>query len=198
MFFMPTPVRPPVSNPLPTFVAVDGIFSDGDLEQLNALANRLPGKPVAVGRDKTVNPEVNRSIVRWLEPSRETERFYGAIVNAIAVLNSQVYQFDISGIDEPLYHVTYPASNQGHYAWHVDQGLRNAPARKLSITFQMSDPGDYEGGDLELNARGEIEKAPRGRGKLVLFPSYILHRVTPVTRGSRSALVTWIVGPKFR
>jgi PKHD-type hydroxylase len=198
MFFMPTPSRPATTNPLPTFVAVDGIFSNAELDQINAMAMKLPGKPVAVGRDQAVNPEVNRSTVRWLEPNRETERLYQGILNAISILNSQVYQFDIHGIDEPLYHVTYPASNQGHYAWHVDQALRNAPARKLSITFQMTDPGEYEGGDLEFNARGEIEKAPRGRGKLVLFPSYLLHRVTPVTRGSRSALVTWIVGPKFR
>jgi Uncharacterized iron-regulated protein len=62
----------------------------------------------------------------------------------------------------------------------------------------MSDPAAYDGSDLEMNATGRPEMLPRERGKLILFPSYQLHRVTPVTRGKRSALVAWIGGPPFR
>ena len=70
--------------------------------------------------------------------------------------------------------------------------------RKLSITFQMSDAAEYEGGDLEFNASGRIETAPKKKGQLILFPSYCLHRVAPVTKGTRRALVAWVVGPPLR
>jgi PKHD-type hydroxylase len=116
----------------------------------------------------------------------------------VALLNSQHYRYDITGFDEPLYHVTYNAEDEGHYAWHIDKSGDGMPARKLSITFQMTDPAQYDGGDLEINAFGSIDVCPRERGKLILFPSYEVHRVTPVTRGVRSALVAWSVGPAFR
>ena len=94
--------------------------------------------------------------------------------------------------------MTYDASVEGHYHWHFDGNAAGKPARKLSITFQMTDGTAYEGGDLEFNRTGEPTKAPRERGTFIMFPSYILHRVTPVTRGTRQALVGWCVGPPFR
>ena len=66
------------------------------------------------------------------------------------------------------------------------------------MSIQLSDSDDYEGGDLELMFREEPVKLDRTRGTLVAFPSFMLHRVTPVTRGTRWSLVAWITGPRWR
>jgi PKHD-type hydroxylase len=70
--------------------------------------------------------------------------------------------------------------------------------RKFSISVQLSDPSDYEGCNLEFQAGNKVETAPRTLGAVIAFPSYVLHRVTPCTRGTRKALVAWTTGPKLR
>jgi PKHD-type hydroxylase len=198
MFHYPIPPRPPVQKRTPPFVWGQGIFTEPELDKINAYAATLPAKPVKVGVTAMVKPNLNRSIVRWLQPSSDTLWIYQKITMMVSLLNSQHFKYDITGFDEPLYHVTYLGDDQGHYDWHVDRNGEGQLARKLSITFQMTDPAAYDGGDLEINAYGAIDKCPRERGKLILFPSYEVHRVTPVTRGTRSALVAWVAGPPFR
>jgi PKHD-type hydroxylase len=73
--------------------------------------------------------------------------------------------------------------------------------RKLSVTVQLSAPGDYEGGDFHLrdlyNKKDITLKGTRDRGTIIVFPSILLHRVTPVTEGHRYSLVQWYDGPDF-
>jgi PKHD-type hydroxylase len=86
----------------------------------------------------------------------------------------------------------------GHFGWHNDysHGLRDAP-RKLTIIIQLSAPEDYDGGRLQTFGI-EVEDLPRERGTILAFPSLLYHQVTPVTRGTRRALVAWIAGPRIR
>jgi len=70
--------------------------------------------------------------------------------------------------------------------------------RKLSLSVQLSDPAQYEGCDLEFHGGNRTETAPRDRGAVIAFPSYVLHRVTPCTKGTRKALVAWTTGPQFK
>jgi PKHD-type hydroxylase len=81
-----------------------------------------------------------------------------------------------------------------HYDWHMDCGEGNLSRRKLSMTIQLSDPEGYSGGNLELLYGRHPVTVERKRGTLVAFPSYTLHRVTPVTAGVRYSLVLWISG----
>ena len=84
----------------------------------------------------------------------------------------------------------------GHYQrWHSDL-FGAASTRKLSFTVQLSDPFAYTGGALEFIELAE--PAGRQQGAVVVFPSYAVHRVTPVTSGERVALVGWLHGPPFR
>ena len=73
--------------------------------------------------------------------------------------------------------------------------------RKISVSVILND--DYEGGDLEflvINAKGELEicKITPAVGSAIIFPSYIMHRVTPVTKGTRYSVVAWYGGPPFK
>jgi predicted 2-oxoglutarate/Fe(II)-dependent dioxygenase YbiX len=61
-----------------------------------------------------------------------------------------------------------------------------------------SRPEDYEGGDLELMYGNQPQTMDKARGAFIAFPSFLLHRVTPVTRGTRWSLVAWILGPRWR
>ncbi len=79
----------------------------------------------------------------------------------------------------------------GHFqTWHSDAGMDRFDERRLSISVELSEPGDYDGGVLEIApAVGVSRTLPRGGARL--FPSRAIHRVTPVTRGVRHALVAW-------
>ena len=64
----------------------------------------------------------------------------------------------------------------------------------------LSDPEkDFEGGKFEINVgnQNEPEKVIMKRGRIIFFPSYLIHRVNPVTRGIRKSIVIWVIGPKF-
>ena len=91
----------------------------------------------------------------------------------------------------------YDSSDRGFYNWHTDFAPIR-PLRKLSISIQLSRSEDYEGGDLELMYGIEPQKLDRTRGAFIVFPSFMLHRVTPVTRGTRWSLVAWILGARWR
>jgi PKHD-type hydroxylase len=101
------------------------------------------------------------------------------------------------------------------YDWHCDSHEEpyNNPdninihgkQRKLSMTISLSDPNEYEGGDLEFDFR-DTEKGSqprvceeiRAKGSVIVFPSFVWHRVTPVTKGIRHSLVCWNLGYPFK
>jgi PKHD-type hydroxylase len=89
-------------------------------------------------------------------------------------------------------------AKDGHYDWHIDSQMPDAQnnQRKLSCSIILNDPSEYEGGDLEFN---KIDNTPpKTRGSIIVFPSMLEHRVTPVTSGVRYSAVCWTVGAAFK
>jgi PKHD-type hydroxylase len=84
-----------------------------------------------------------------------------------------------------------------YYGVHIDKML-NGTVRKLSLTIQLSSPEDYEGGELALYTDKEAQLMLKELGKMIVFPSYVLHEVRPVTKGTRYSLVAWITGKPFK
>ena len=82
----------------------------------------------------------------------------------------------------------------------MDLGYKNPnnAVRKLSFTMQLSDPADYNGGELRIKHGSEPDIARKNRGAITFFPSYVMHEVTPVTRGTRKSIVGWVTGPHWR
>ena len=95
--------------------------------------------------------------------------------------------------------VEYQADREDYYDWHHDVQWNGSSGldRKLSMTIQLTDPQDYDGGDFQFE---EIMTTAdfRAQGTVLVFPAYLRHRITPVTRGTRRALVAWTFGPKWR
>ncbi|WP_369809252.1 2OG-Fe(II) oxygenase [Oceanicoccus sp. KOV_DT_Chl] len=69
--------------------------------------------------------------------------------------------------------------------------------RKISISIPLNDPSEYEGGELQFNAGGLLLTPDQEKGKALMFPSWMMHRVTPVTLGRRYSMVVWIHGPNW-
>lgn len=177
----------------------NGAFTPAELDAIEAYGDRLPQSWGTVLSD---GPEMTYDTLRVartaaMPPTPEIAWLYERLERVIRVFNHRTYQFDLSGFSEPFQYMVYHGSDGGHFHWHVDNGKLPAP-RKLSASLQLTDGALYEGCDLEINGSHQIETAPRTRGSLVLFPSYVLHRVTPIRSGTRKALVIWATGPRFR
>ena len=104
------------------------------------------------------------------------------------------------GINSEIQYTEYHASEGGKYDWHHDVNWNGEVGadRKLSMTVQLSDPSEYEGGDFELLEVEQVPSFAKEKGTVLIFPSYLLHRVTPVTSGVRRSLVAWFTGPQWR
>lgn len=175
---------------------VDAMSSD-EIEAVVRLAEEREKKSAALG-GAILNKEYRSSSVSWIGYSQETEWVFDRIAHIVSNINSQFYGFDLHGMCEDIQFTEYYASENGHYDWHQDSGSNTASPRKLSIVIQLSDPADYDGGDLQILASKEPINVDKKLGFAAVFPSFMLHRVTPVTRGTRRSLVAWIAGPKFR
>lgn len=178
------------------FLVCDDAFSPAELDAIVALGDRHVAEDArlaAQARDAAVRV----TQVAWLEPGPQTQALYEKLAGLVQALNSGNYRFDITGL-ETLQYTVYHASERGHYDWHIDYGRHNPRPRKISISIQLSDDSSYDGCDLQFQVGNTIGAAPRTRGTLVSFPSFYLHRVTPITRGTRKSLVCWVAGPAFR
>jgi len=125
----------------------------------------------------------------------------GKLWNFINAANRSNFAFDVNYLDSVQY--TIYEGGGDHYDWHIDTFIEtpNAYHRKLSITVQLSDGSEYEGGDFELNdgtGNSCDRDSLRKKGSILIFPSFLLHRVTPVVRGTRRTLVAWVEGKHFR
>lgn len=139
------------------------------------------------------SPDIRSSKVRWIQDVG----LRNTLFEFVTMANTNAFGVDVYNHTDMQF-TEYHATESGHYDWHHDinwEAEINAD-RKLSITVQLSDPSEYSGGDFEFS---ECE-TPRckDKGSVLVFPSYLRHRVTPVTSGVRRSLVAWFYGPCWR
>lgn len=153
---------------------------------------------VGIG-EGSVNPDIRRSRVGWLTYN-DLPWLYDRMGWILRKLNGQFFQFDITGFHEDFQFTIYQSTNQGKYDWHMDKGYSpdGTPPRKLSMVMMLSQPDEYVGGDLELMTGSEPIQLNKEQGIVHIFPSWVLHRVTPVTKGTRRSLVIWSCGKAFK
>lgn len=177
------------------FVQRDSGLTGEEIDRVRAYGDALTTRPVklygehnethvkASGADFPLNDET-----RWL---------YEKMTEAARFINARFFQYDLTGFHENFYFLSYEAPGE-HFNWHVDIGGLTPAPRKLSLTLQLSDPSEYEGGDFDVLVATDHQRAEKARGLITAFPSYKIHRVTPVTAGRRRALTMFLVGPNFR
>jgi predicted 2-oxoglutarate/Fe(II)-dependent dioxygenase YbiX len=185
-------------NELPLFqpfATAAGFLTDAEIDRLIAdhVSQLTEGK---LGTGDT-NAQIRRSQVVMLGPEQRYAWLYERLWSAAQECNRLFFCVDIAGVETNVQLARYESASLGFYNWHTDfAGIR--PLRKVSISIQLSRPEDYDGGDLELMYGIEPQTLDRTRGTLIAFPSFMLHRVTPVTRGTRWSLVAWILGTRWR
>jgi len=173
-------------------------FSSSELEEVEKLASKYPYTAATIVANETnIDESVRKSKIKWLHPNEDSQWLYDKLANMVIEANQNAWKFNLYSIIDSIQYTEYLAGG-GHYDWHVDIGPQNISHRKVSIVIQLSDPTDYDGGDLELWNGGAIKPVYRGRGTTVLFPSFTMHRVTPVTRGLRKSLVLWVGGEHYK
>ena len=134
-------------------------------------------QPSYVGPDKEIKKEARDSSVAWLDNQDLIDNIFRLCDKVNEELN---FHIDGNGI--------------GNYGVSTDSS-RKGSTRKLSMSCLLSD--NFEGGELVMHF-GKDEIVHMKKGDAVFFPSYYLHKVSPVTSGIRYSLVTWFVGPTFR
>jgi len=141
-----------------------------------------------------VQKQVRQSDCYFLDINDENSKYF-TFVQYLMDVNKYYYGFDLTRI-EVMQLTRYQEG--GHYNWHMDNMGSGAANRKLSFTVNLSHEDEYEGGDLEImmNSKDPI-KLSREKGTMNVFPSFMLHRVTPVTKGTRWSLVGWACGKRF-
>ena len=138
------------------------------------------------------------SEIIFIDDNNVINTLYGLVQKA----NNNGFGFNISGLETPQF-ALYSSKVKGHYDWHIDTDWVNDMMfhRKLTIVVQLSDPQDYEGGVFEIENSGATKKQlfhMKKKGAVIVFPSFLNHRVTPVTKGTRLSLTGWAIGAKFR
>jgi PKHD-type hydroxylase len=78
------------------------------------------------------------------------------------------------------------------YGWHYDNHLIKMQRTDISFTVFLSDPESYEGGELELKYQGLTKKIKGKPGQIIVYPTGVLHRVSPVSKGERISMVGWV------
>ena len=180
-------------DPVHLFAYYQNVFSKKECETIIQIGKDFVSE--AVTRNET-SSEVRLSETSWFFPQEEYEWIFSRISNVIVDLNNRFFGFDLHGLHEGIQFTKYTAPG-GKYGQHIDSAY-GTEIRKLSFTLQLSDPEDYEGGELCLYNGGPPNVMSKEQGYVALFPSYVLHEVTPVTRGTRYSLVSWVTGKPFR
>lgn len=190
-------VLTPASKVIHPYATWSGAFNSDQLNTLQEIArNAKTQAQVGGGGGGIVNPDIRRSNVSWVENNPDTFWIYKTLGEVASSLNADYFGFDLVGFGELLQFTKYEHGELGTYGWHQDFGGKSV-SRKLSLVVQLTDPSQYEGGNLELLLSGSPTVMPKERGLITAFPSWTLHQVTPVTAGYRETIVAWISGPNF-
>lgn len=176
----------------------EAAFSDIECDKIIELGNSYHIHDASVEgqmhNNTSVENKIRRSKISWIPFQDNSSWIYEKIHNLANLTNKNMnWNFSLYGFFDGLQFTEYNSEYKGHYDFHSDIVTSNT-VRKMSVVLQLSEDQNYEGGNFELF---QIGNAPRKRGTLIFFPSFIVHRVLPVTKGLRHSLVAWIVGPKF-
>ena len=186
----------------------DNPFTDEELKLVNDYCDTLEVYKGKIGlyenSEASIDTSTRNSNICFFNSTQENSWIFHRFNAIIEQLNDQFYGFDLQGYDSIQYGV-YEETEQQHYTWHMDTFLGSNPnkdlMRKLSITFLLNEPNvDFEGGEFEINVGNHKTPtvAETKKNRAICFPSWLIHRVKPVTKGIRKSLVIWVTGPKFR
>ena len=184
-----------------SYITWNGAFTSEEIDRIveycdsqgTELGTTFAAEDESVKKDRDSN-------VKFHYPNEDTSWIFHRLNDTIYRANQQFYNYNLNGYDSFQY-TTY--DKDGRYDWHSDMAYginerdNSIQPRKLSLSLLLND--DFEGGEFQINTGKELEPTTVNlkKGQIVLFPSFMIHRVKPITQGTRKSLVVWTLGPKF-
>lgn len=190
------------------WVYVDSFFTEQEIDLITFIC-----KEYDLVKSKTVNSEINPhdnnfsqriSNNCFIFKNDKTSWFFEKVNRAFEAVNNTFYNFDLYGYSSFQY-AEYSSSDGGKYDAHMDLIMsEDKPSnlldtRKLSMSLLLSEPNeDFTGGNFFIHENANPTNIDLYKGRMVFFPSFMLHGVSPVTSGVRKSIVIWADGPKFK
>lgn len=195
-----------VEKYLHKYCVLDGVFTDDELKSIDEYCSSYnTEKSYVIDHNgmSTENKDVRLSDIKMHQVNEKNSWIFLRLLQATEHVNDNFYNFDLSGFD--FFQYTEYEGEGSNYDWHVDivfgeimpKGMELM--RKISGSLILSNPSEYKGGNFEIMIGGQsIEPIVQKRGSIIFFPSFVMHRVAPLTEGKRKSLVFWVMGPKFK
>lgn len=183
------------------------------IQECDKLIQYGDNQKLSLGLDRAGYKSINRhSLVAFLDHSPDLLWLRDKLINRMISINNKYQKWDLTHLDR-FHYVTYSKNdyldhhNDDYFDFLVSPECKETDLfiRKMSISLVLSDPSEYEGGELEIQAsKGtptepyDVQKLKPSKGTLVMFPSFNIHKIHKVTSGRRVALVAWFFGPKWK
>jgi|TARA_R110000822_G_scaffold297577_2_gene420190 PKHD-type hydroxylase len=199
---LPT-IESPIKSDFNNFYYYSQVFSNDEISYLEQMVHEnytfSKGKVGTVELGNLDSSVYNNRDIAYLPPNNDTKWLYEKLEQLVVQANEALFNFSITNVTDLIHYVIYP-ENGGHLDWHMDIGKLGVNRRKLALTVQLSDPSEYDGGEFEVwfGGKDEFVEVPRQKGDVIIFPTFLMHRVKPIIRGQRKALVFWTGGEPFR
>jgi len=178
------------------FVYIEDAFTDEECERIKKYCSKLSLDFAKVGY-RQQNNTIRSNKIAWINEEDDiSEWLYRKLTDLITHINTEFWKFDLEYI-ATLQYTKYDSIGD-NYNYHLDIMNQGNSYRKLSFSLQLDDDDSYEGCNLIIKTNSENYTANRKKGSINFFPSFILHKVTPLEKGVRNCIVGWVCGPNFK
>ena len=176
------------------------LFTPEQCQDIINMGHQQESREATVGTsEKQGKYDIKKRIttISWI-PFKALPDMYRIIEKTMKQVNGNHFGYEGMIITEPAQFTEYPKG--GFYNWHIDADINcehEPPVRKISMTILLSNPSEFEGGELEFLSEGN-QPPQLVQGQAIYFCSFIRHRVNKVKKGIRRSLVMWFGGPPFK
>ena len=173
------------------YISVDDVLNEKECEEIINYSQDDMSKS-RVGDDLKFG-KIRNSTNSFLNPGSLIDEHIEKVLKSFFWVAKEGYKLPLQGV-ESIQFTDYKIGS--YYDWHVDTSSDDMNMdRDISASLILSDRSNYEGGELQFkdikNDEGEGHIVEEKRGKLIVFPSMMMHRVRKVTKGRRNSLVMW-------
>jgi PKHD-type hydroxylase len=169
----------------------ENFFSKKEIKEINTLVNKHHNPNY-----KDIPADTVKKCTVKITDSVYLKQYVKKLHNKIEEVNTFYFGFDVYDYQDNdwIYHNTYSFKNQGQYNWHIDMMKNDIYDLKYTVLLNVSEK-KYTGGEFNIML-GDVFKFDtlNNPGSLIIFPSFLLHKVNPVTSGERKTLVVWKKG----
>jgi PKHD-type hydroxylase len=175
-------------------VCVEKELTSEEIQRITKLTDALELSPATVDGET----QKQRSCkIAWLPYDEDHVWLYGRLYEMVDLVNKDGFHFDPIDMVEQIMYCEYEESDG--FNWHYDcASVPPFSSRKLAITVQLSSSDDYRGGSLEFAVTPDhTYEVSRSAGSIIIYPTYLCHRIQPIISGKRKSLVFWVGGTSF-